>query len=451
MRALLCGLVLGFPLVANAVPGSGHCPTSSGSKALRSGTHDGKFFHMTTFAGGPAQQGLSLQLHFRGRLHVEVDAKGDVSAANAELTYWLGGAGEVAKVLVTSLNAKATGTLTRVGATATSFTATGRVSGAQQSNAGTREGAGTGRGAIDEVVTVTFTIESADCDRVRGTFASDTIDTTIAGLAAKGFTAQRGESDWHLGEKGSSSAELAYWKGRVQQAIQYKGPLERRRVAQQKLEEVFADMKDRHGVSPAKGRDREDAIMECLWRLWLEGAKELHTGFIEEDAPALRTYAGDVAGLADKVGRMLRNDRAIVEAGIDTCGESVHRLAWGAIQAAMEKALQRAYERGEPVELMGLIERSTLLGAVSPGLNEKLWNRLRSLAADTRLVEFGNLKTTFADPARVCSPEVQSAMKRALVADRQYSLIGGTPGGEVPDFIAGQVAKATDQDRSACR
>jgi hypothetical protein len=414
------GLVwLGTAVLLLAPPGgtqsgSENCPYQTGKLNLPPGTYQGSFSHRSVAKGGEKLMNMALTTTLSGTFTVEVGQGGKIERVTGQQNYSCGGQGSPVPIVIAGITSKASGPVSLGDQTADSITllADGAGGGSVFAIApGVRGGtaaAGSGR------ITLKLKLEAGICGRASGTFSSPELDRQYAGFSQGGFAVEQGPMTWSLGANGKNDQELQEFEQKVRDTLGYQSTIAGRGLARRKLLELLSEAKKKHG---------NDQLMECLSATWMAGAHQMLTAWIQEDLAGLARNAGDAAGLEVMVRRILGADRQIALLGLDTCSPGLHESIWTGLESAFVEALQRAYKERRLLDLLRLMRDGSLLGVISPKLEEKVWGRVQDIARADAKRALAVLKSK---PRKrgPCNPELDAAIQDALYLERQANLLG---------------------------
>jgi hypothetical protein len=421
--------------------GDRNCAFKGGNAVLPKGAHRGTFFSLTTFTDSSKVK-PNLSLHVKGTFSLDVDDDGNITRGDGEVEYWLGGASSNGPNFAQGFNAKATAPLKKSGHTLSSFALAGTLTGSANAWAASPAAKGQFGGGGSGAIELWFAIPDADCGELRGTFHANAIDNARSGLAAKGYQVERGSSDWQIqGEKPTPQQQNDF-RARVNEAVDYSGPLNQRRICKQRMEKLADEIKKKHG---------KDKLGQCLHKIWLEGADRMFTRWLNEDLPKLKKYDGDVDGLRDLVHTVLETDSMMVFLGIDTCSRELHRRVWLAVQRAFERVLARAYDTQAIQDVLALVKNAVIIGAVSPDLNADVVDTMKRIAQrhidDMAKELYRYRKEGF--KATECNPRLLASLKKAMFAAKQGALLGAD-GSRITDEVGALLSQLKMKDISAC-
>jgi hypothetical protein len=168
------------------------------------------------------------------------------------------------------------------------------------------------------------------------------------------------------------------------------------------------------------------ALGRCMHKLWLAGAHQMFTRWLDEDLPKLKAYSGDSVGMRDLVKTVLDSDAMLVTLGIDGCSRDLHVKVWTAVKAAFTNVLNRAYATQAVADILALTRNADIIGNISPQLHNDVLETLREVARK-------HLKEVKAqlDAARKagyrptkCNQHLLNLIQQGIFAARQGELLG---------------------------
>jgi hypothetical protein len=414
-----------------------------GLARLPPGTHSGTFTSQAAFKDS-TQFKMNLLQTFKGSFTVVVDKQGNVTSASGNVDYSLVGSTVLGGVLGAGLKDTASGTLEKGGGIEEGhFSLISKMQGSahmfSRGIAG-EKGNKTASGSGD--IVFKFMLPAQECRELRGTWESDALSGPSSRLAAKGYSVIYSLQRWEITGHKPPRDEIKEFRQRVEEALKVAPNLNQRRIAKQRMDKLANEIQEKH-----EGTE----LGRCLHKIWLEGANQMFTAWLNEDLPKLKAYNGDAVGLRDLTKRVLDSDAWLVILGIDGCSRDLHIRVWTAVKGAFTKVLNRAYDVQAIADLLALTKNADIIGQVSPELYQDVFATLRDIATNHLVkvkAEIDAFKKGGYKPTQ-CNQYVLDTLKRAMFAARQGELLGVQDHG-VTQACGELLANVTQQDLREC-
>jgi hypothetical protein len=410
-------LLLGASYALSAADTDRNCEFA-GQGRLPPGTHSGTFSSQTAFHDS-SQFKMSLLQTFKGTFTLVVDKQGNVTSATGNVDYSLVGSTVLKGFVAAGLNETASGTIEKSGGVNEgTFSLFAKMAGsAHIFSRGYNREKGDKTMSGEGNVLMTFMLPAAECSELHGTWQSESLSGPAARLAAKGYSVLYTIQRWEITGHKPPRDEIKEFRQRVEEALKVAPNLNQRRIAKQRMDKLANEIQQKH-----EGTE----LGKCLHKVWLEGAHQMFTAWLNEDLPKLKAYNGDAVGLRDLTKRVLDSDAWLVILGIDGCSRDLHVRVWSTVKSTFTRVLTRAYDVQAIADLLALTKNADIIGQVSPELYEDVLATLRDIAKkhlEQVKAEIDRYKDRGYKPTE-CNKYVYDLVRKAMFAARQGELLG---------------------------
>lgn len=436
-HSIAAGLALLVALPTAAIAQSGtsrHCKETE-KFLLVEGTYDGSFTFEVTAEGGEQLANQKWKMTLGVQTTLVVDSPYSIEKIKGPVRYSFAGAGNPGDFMVAGLDFTGEGDLklsrnyNRPGPRdlfPPTFGAEAEIktSGGAFAAALVEGGMGGASQAVDpektkETLALDFEAETVSCDEISGKVEAKQVEQTKTVLAGKGFKVS-GESK--IPFKLTTGRDLS------KKVEELKKELEK--TAPQGIVRRREDEGARLGAILDKIKQGPKGEIPCLAPIWFEHVRRRLESWVREDAKKLEKYNGDVPGLNGLLRESISTDKQLVLVGLDTCAEGAHERLWEAMQGASARMLDRMAARwAPPADLIAVYGEVTVLGTVSPALDQKTQEAIRGQARqqlDGYARRFRQLrKDAAAAKGDRCSPAILEAFRAALWWEKQLVLMAG--------------------------
>jgi hypothetical protein len=264
--------------------------------------------------------------------------------------------------------------------------------------------------SLNGTVKFFFRAEQGDCAGASGELQSETLDAMEKQMRGAGFSVAREGFKWSMTRMDDVSDPIRQLKDELAK----KGPGGDGAAAARTAEaDRLAKIADRFKAETPD-------LVDCLMPFWRDHATKVYWGWVDQDVGSLRAYQGDFSGLNALALQGMVATRAIVTLGVDSCATAAQERLWAALEAAYEGCLLRMIKAKAPaVRLAEVIERSELLGVVSPALRERCIAALWKAALTEAKATYEALLAAFAAAnQQFQAPTVQAALLTAMAAEQ---------------------------------